>query len=244
MNYAVGFRAVVQGSQTVPLTLRLTASTLYRVTVNGKFLGHGPARAAHGYYRVDEWDLGLALTEETNVIGIEVAGYNVNSFYLLDQPSFLQAEILAGGAVLAATGDGMSFRAVAMEHRVQKVQRFSFQRPFIEACRLNSTTWHWRTEPDYAGAELGCALQPVVKLLPRGLAYPQFGTVGAAKLAATGTAWPQPNPNPVRDRSLTDIGKRLRGFPMQELVVIPSDDCQHFVFEMKGVNRHMDANTP
>lgn len=38
-----------------------------------------------------------------NILAIETAGYNVNSYYLLDQPSFLQAELLVDGQVAAST---------------------------------------------------------------------------------------------------------------------------------------------
>ena len=31
-----------------------------------------------------------------NVVAIEVAGYNANSYYFIDQPSFLQTEVVAG----------------------------------------------------------------------------------------------------------------------------------------------------
>ena len=70
-------------------------------------------------------------------MAVEVAGYNVNSFYLLDEPAFLQAEVVCDGAVLASTaGQGAAFEATILKHRVQKVQRYSFQRPFIEYYRL------------------------------------------------------------------------------------------------------------
>ena len=53
--------------------LRVTGHSVYRATLNGAFLGYGPARAAHGYYRVDEWDLTPRLRPGRNVIALEVA---------------------------------------------------------------------------------------------------------------------------------------------------------------------------
>ncbi|MBP1636540.1 MAG: hypothetical protein H6Q10_3114, partial [Acidobacteria bacterium] len=104
MNLLVGFRAEVRPPAQGNVVLRVAASTIYRARVNGAFAGHGPARAAHGFYRVDEWDITPALRPGANVVSLEVAGYNANSYYLLDQPSFLQAEVAAGERVLAATG--------------------------------------------------------------------------------------------------------------------------------------------
>ncbi|MDO4558989.1 MAG: hypothetical protein Q4C47_08490, partial [Planctomycetia bacterium] len=77
--------------------LRMTGSTIARVVVNGQMVGYGPARGPHGWFRIDEWKIGPYLEEEgVNHIEIEIAGYNSNSYYLLDQPSFLQAEIVDG----------------------------------------------------------------------------------------------------------------------------------------------------
>jgi alpha-L-rhamnosidase len=111
MNLLVGFRVVLAASPQQHAVLRVAASTLYRARVNGEFLGHGPARGPHGYYRVDEWDLRGKLVAGQNVVALEVAGYNCNSYYLLDQPSFLQAEIVADGKVLAWTSSWTARRA-------------------------------------------------------------------------------------------------------------------------------------
>ena len=105
MNLLVGFRAVVElaaGDNEKPV-LRVAAATIYRAWLNGQFLGCGPARGPHGYFRVDQWDLGGKLRPGKNLLALEVAGYNANSYSLLDQPSFLQAEVVAGQRVLAST---------------------------------------------------------------------------------------------------------------------------------------------
>ncbi|HDP35284.1 MAG TPA: hypothetical protein ENN29_09270 [Candidatus Hydrogenedentes bacterium] len=44
MNVFAGFRAVVETPATEPMAVRVAASTLYRLYVNGAFVGHGPAR--------------------------------------------------------------------------------------------------------------------------------------------------------------------------------------------------------
>ena len=107
MNLLVGFRAVVETPAHEKAVLRVAAATIYRAWVNGEFLGCGPARGPHGYFRVDQWDLSGKLKPGKNLVAIEVAGYNANSYYLLDQPSFLQAEVVAGDRVLASTaGEG------------------------------------------------------------------------------------------------------------------------------------------
>ena len=39
-------------------------------------MARGPARAAHGYFRVDQWDLTDKLVPAENLVALEVAGYN------------------------------------------------------------------------------------------------------------------------------------------------------------------------
>lgn len=204
-NLFVGFRAVIE----TPSTLRLTASSLYRVLVNGAFAAHGPARAGHGFYRVDEWPL------PPGVVSIEVAGYNANSFYLLDQPSFLQAEIIANGKVVAATG-GQGFEAVLLRDRVQKVQRYSFQRPFSEVWRL----------PGKAES-VKCVVVAAKELAPRRVPYPTFAARSPVAHVAAGTVQKDELPKKVwKDRSLTGVGPKLAGFPEKELETIPSLELQ------------------
>ncbi len=229
MNLLVGFRAVVAAPAAQNAVLRVAASTLYRASVNGSFLGHGPARGPHGYYRVDEWDLSGKLAAGQSVVAIEVAGYNCNSYYLLDQPSFLQAEIVADGKVLASTGgEGVPFTAAVLEHRVQKVQRYSFQRPFIEYYRLQPDTDRWLREPAAPWPVADCQVQPEKKLLPRHVLAPEFAVIPPVRHVSQGrTERRETVPKLWKDRSLVNVGPKLKGYPESELAVVPSIELQH-----------------
>jgi len=131
-NIHAGFRAVLPAAGKQSAVLRLTGATIYRVFLNGEFIHHGPARGPHGFYRVDELDLSDRIKPGGNLIAVEVAGYNTNSFAYLNQPSFLQAEIRVDGKVAAATGRN-GFEALRLPERIQKVERYSFRHPFMEA---------------------------------------------------------------------------------------------------------------
>ena len=102
--------------------LLVAASSLYRLFVNGSFAAYGPARGPKGYFRVDEIDLTPFLTQGANSLCIEVTGYNCNSFYLMNQPSFLLAEVTAGGQILAHTARAGRFACSVVTQRVQKLQ--------------------------------------------------------------------------------------------------------------------------
>jgi len=227
-NLFVGFRAVVDVPEGRRVLLRMTASTVYRAFVNGRFCGYGPARGPHGYYRVDQWDLTGSVGPGKNVIAVEVAGYNVNSYYLLDQPSFLQAEVMAGGKVLAATaGDGVSFEATVLTERVQKVQRYSFQRPFTEVYRMTVDHGRWRRDTDAKISTVPCATLPPKRLIPRGVPNPTFSSRPAVWHVSQGDI---ETGRDVKDlwkgRSLTGIGPKLGGYPEAELATVPTIELQ------------------
>jgi alpha-L-rhamnosidase len=231
MNLLVGFRAVIDappgGGKEVEL--HVAASTIYRAWLNGRFLGCGPARGPHGHYRVDVWKLSLKPRPGGNVVAIEVAGYNANGYYLLDQPSFCQAEVAAGDRVLASTaGEGRPFDARILDFRVQKVQRYSFQRPFIEVYRLAPGWDTWRLDPQAPPGTAELAVQPAKALLARGVPYPEsdlkrpVGLVGAGKVerrAKVESLW--------KDRSLVDVGPKLKGYAEKDLAVVISTEMQY-----------------
>ncbi len=146
MNRTVCFVATLPATDK-PVTLAAAASCAFVLTVNGVYVAHGPARCCHGYFRVDEYDLSKYLTKEINTIALRVASYNVNAFSYLNQPGFLCAEIAVGGEIKAATGkDG--FKAYPVTERVNKVQRYSFQRTFVETYKLFEGAFDYEVNPN------------------------------------------------------------------------------------------------
>lgn len=227
-NLTVAFRAVFNARKADRATLRLTGHALYRAFVNGEFVAHGPARAGQGFYRVDEWPLAPHLRSGANVVVIEVAGYNANSYYLFDLPSFLQAELVVNGKVAASTaGQGVPFEAMVVKERVQKVQRYSFQRPFIEVWRLTSGWDNWRKEPAAKFEKTRCAVVGDKALLPRRVPYPTFAVSRPVAHLSRGQVQKGELPKKLwKDRSLTAVGPLLGGFPEAELATIPSTELQ------------------
>ncbi len=234
MNATMGFRAIVRcGRAPSNALLRVATSGLYRCYVNGETVGHGPARGPHGYYRVDEWELAGALKPGDNLIAVEVAGYNVNSYYLLNQPSFLQAEVEADGSVVAYTSADAAagdFPGSRLPERTQRVQRYSFQRTFVEYYRMNAGSEGWRLRGDAEFAAASCAEAPPKALLPRGVPYPKLRLRTPSALEATGRFRSDGRPESYwRDRSLTGIGPAFAGFPLEELELIVSDELMETV---------------
>ena len=104
LNRHLIFRETVKALKGVSLSI--AAADFYRLTVNGKFVGFGPARTAKGYARVDRYDLSAEKEnpDGKNEIVIEVAGYACKSLSTVWQASFLCAEITENGIVTKYTG--------------------------------------------------------------------------------------------------------------------------------------------
>jgi len=228
MNYMVGFRAVVNVPKQDTAILKIAVSTLYRVFINGEFIGYGPARAARGYFRVDELDVTNKLAEGKNVVVIEVAAYNIDNTYIMEQPEFLQAELVLGDTVLASTcGEGILFEARLCKERVQKVPRYSLQRGFVEYYRFDSHYEDWKTKLDYKFQPLRCKVLPEKNLLLRMVDYPDYTLRLPVKEIETST---------FEDNSLADtfwmprytpmVGRITKGFANDELEVNPIRDLQ------------------
>lgn len=226
MNVTCGIKARFMSDRQSPALVRVTASSRYRVFVNGLFCGHGPATGPHGYYRVDEWNLAPYLSSGENHVAIETAGYNVNSFYVLDQPSFVQAEIEQGGRIEAATGsEGHPFDVFVLPERVRRVQRYSFQRAFIEAYEFTPGVHDWRSSEALPAAPAPWELQAEKQLLPRRVGYPRFEVALPTDILATGNFAVSDSPAPPwRDRSLTGVGPAFKGYRVEELALLPTDE--------------------
>lgn len=219
MNVSLIFSAEIDIPDTAGIILRSTGATIMRIRVNGEFVGYGPARGPHGWFRIDEWDLSSKLHPGHNTVQIEISGYNSNSFYLTDQSSFLAAEIVDGrGKILAATGVDSAgalslFSALDQTgRRLQKVQRFSFQRPFIEV-------YDYRRPCGTAPL----AEQRQVQYLPRRVPYPEFAILRPSAWLRRGRLSTAEVEKPWRDRSITNIGPELKGYKMDDLEILLSD---------------------
>jgi len=245
MNIFAGFRAVFEAPPDAKVFLRIAASSLYRGWLNGEFLCHGPARGPHGFYRVDEWDLTGKLAKGKNLIAFEVAGYNINGFYLIDQPAFIQAEIVADGKVLASTnGKGVKFDTAILPERVRKVLRYSFMRPFTEAYKLSPGYDDWKQKASAKFKAEALAVQDEKKLIERRIPCSRFEIRPLVFDVAEGTFNTGIAPEKVvKDRSMTDIGTKIKGFKEEELEFHPWVELQQTkIVSQKEINAPVFTN--
>lgn len=135
MNFQAGFKCTFEADCEKEYILKITGATLYAIYLNNEFIFYGPARAPHGYLRVDEVPLRVQAGE--NTLCISVAGLNCRSFYTRNMKSFVQAEVLENDNVVACTG--RDFKGISLDGiKERKVYRYSYQRNFTEVWTLDN----------------------------------------------------------------------------------------------------------
>jgi alpha-L-rhamnosidase len=219
MNIQGAFHAAFSlegsASDTTDATVRISAASLYRLTVNGRFAAYGPARAPHGFARVDVIDIAPLLRRGLNEVCVEVAGYHCYSFYTLKQLSFVCAEVQVDDSVVAATG--RDFTGARVLAREQKVFRYSFQRAFSEVWDLG------RPDLSVPVQEIALGLQ----WLARGVAAPDHAIRSADALLARGTVETDPDlPLRKNERYILGISETCSGFAEDEIPYRPYYDYQ------------------
>lgn len=208
MNVTVTFihkRKINKGSE-----IKIAASNLYRIFINGELKGYGPARAAHGYSRVDKYSLEEYAGNDA-VISVEVYSAQVPVYYFIMEDPFFACELSENGKTIATADD---FDAYVTEERIRNVRRFAFQRPFTEI-------YSFRSDPsDFYMGNTGKRKKavkisvPVNKLLERRVSYPllqkthpEFIEFGSVKTGST----------PKEDINFCEPENELIGFRREDI---------------------------
>lgn len=225
VNCRVQFKAVCEKAANA--YIHIATSGVYQLWINGKFVSYGPARAGKNHFRMENIDISAYLTNEKNTVVIEVAGYYCSNFYIMQQDSFLQAEIISEDKVLTATG--YDFSARINPNYVRKIQRYSYQRTFAEAYK-NANIDAFFTDlmqGDEAVAE--CDEKTII---PRNVAYPQFEKTTAKAVFSGSVEKIIPNEY-VYDRYCISVGMKegeATGWKLNEVDALPERDYQEMKF--------------
>lgn len=218
MNCELAFGTSVPQMKNVRIFI--ATSGIYRLWINGIFKAAGPARAAHGYFRVDEYEIGDMLIEAENEIVIEVLGYYVNSYDTLNQNSFLTAEVRNGNDIVVYTGK--DFYIYDRKQRIRKVQRYSFQRAFIDA-------YHLTKKKSFTEEKIEVQKEPCY--IKREVRYPQFEVLKPEAIIEEGKVKFVPDKEKViKEQEYYQISPVLLGFPYHQVKEHVSEEAQKFIF--------------
>ena len=224
MNYRAQFKTKFDYNGNVSVNLSLATSCIYNLFVNGVFVAYGPARTGKGHFRVDNLDITDFLKKGENAVVIEACGYNSTSFYIQKQSSFLIAEICFENRAVYWTGK--HFTARKNPFYIQKSQRYSYQRPMVEAYNITYSDTFFTDNTD--GGEVIAEVKGGI-YLPRITEEPFYECLNA-KPISSGAVGITDNQNITYDRSVTQIGDELSGFKLSELEVFVTKECQQFEF--------------
>ncbi len=170
-NLRVQFKAFCREGNDAEI--HLATSGIYQLWVNGRFVSYGPARAGRNHFRMEMISIGHLLNKPCNTVVIEVVGYNTENYYIQNQPSFFQGEIVMSHDVAAATG--FDFSARVNPYYYQKMQRYGWQRPMLEGYRYTDPQDAFFTDASVGHEELGVCCQQ--KIIERTAPYPLFETM-------------------------------------------------------------------
>ena len=234
VNSSVAFTTHFDWDGKAPLQLRLAGCSIFKVFVNGEFAAYGPARGPHGWFRMDEWDLSRVARKGGNRLSIVGVAYNTTTYYIVEHEPFLQAEVLSGGKVVRATGDGKW--DASFTERVRKAQRYSLQRAQSEVYEVPQYgSWEWWKRDGFVGKSLVITNAPSVKLLERGAPYPKFEIDGTYRptdvLAVSLRTGDLGHPPHLWDEKSSFLGPT---YPTAELKYIPSVDWWKRTIESKA----------
>lgn len=224
MHLRLRFKTILERPEAADCIVKLATSGIYNLYVNGKFVAYGPARAGRGHFRIDEYDVLPYLQEGKNVVVIEVCGYNITSYYLQKQPAFLTAEITAGGNVICYTG--RDFTAQQNPNYLQKVQRYSPQRPTVETYRIKACDAY--LEDLTVGTE-ELAVVNGGSYLPRNTLYPLFECTAAEPIERGTVTYFEPE-ELWRSHTFTSAKPGLNNFDPAEYEIIVTDYNQKMRF--------------
>lgn len=229
-NISLDFTTKINSGENVKLYL--AASTSFEVFVNENFVCHGPARCAHDYYKVEELLLDKLLTKQENFVRIRVVGYNQDSYCYLNKPSFICAEIVENQNVLVATGT--NFNAAVTLDRVQKVPRYSKQRPSCEVFKFDEAVNMNFPKENVKAVELEVCEEK--NFLKRDVLQSEYKKITPKKFIDTGSFTTHEVEEWVKTNPAFLLYSERSGFEMNELECLPLEEYSQLSFTSESKN--------
>ncbi len=206
-------------------TLKLAAASLYRVYVDGVFTSFGPQRAAEGYARFEN------ISAKGKRIVVEVENLFVETFWVIKQPPFFACEVeTATGKVYSAD----NFVCRILTDRVQKAQRYSYQRGFAETYVMAQDRSALYLGKDYDAKVAEVEEVAIPTLLPSIVDKPKYNVHTKQTLVEKGCVGEDASLPVWRDRAHWLVGTILEGYKEEEWEDRLTDEASRFTYHSAG----------
>jgi len=120
-NQTVLFQKEFEVKKTDGALLQITADSWYRVSVNGKWIHDGPARAYPEYFQYDEHDISAALKKGRNKIEVIARYFGIGTFHQIPQAAGLRAALLVDGGVVGTDANWQAAPSNAWKQWTPKI---------------------------------------------------------------------------------------------------------------------------
>ena len=200
----------------------LSAASCYKVIADGKLMGFGPNRTAHGYARAAVYPF------NAQYITVEVQSHFVPNFCWVKREPFFACVLKTESGKEYFAED---FNCFALSDRVQKVRRYSFQRGFCETyINEKDRTALYFCKPQNAFPRVKTEKAELPHLLPSETLNPALSEIFAEKVIDSGYCKTSPGIAVYVDRTETLIGTVIEGFKRGEWQDFSTDEISRITY--------------
>ena len=200
----------------------LSAASCYKVIADGKLMGFGPNRTAHGYARAAVYPF------NAQYITVEVQSHFVPNFCWVKREPFFACVLKTESGKEHFAED---FNCFALSDRVQKVRRYSFQRGFCETyINEKDRTALYFCKPQNAFPRVKTEKAELPHLLPSETLNPALSEIFAEKVIDSGYCKTSPEIAVYVDRTETLIGTVIEGFQRGEWQDFSTDEISRITY--------------
>ena len=200
----------------------LSAASCYKVIADGKLMGFGPNRTAHGYARAAVYPF------NAQYITVEVQSHFVPNFCWVKREPFFACVLKTESGKEYFAED---FNCFALSDRVQKVRRYSFQRGFCETyINEKDRTALYFCKPQNVFFRVKTEKAELPHLLPSETLNPALSEIFAEKVIDSGYCKTSPEIAVYVDRTETLIGTVIEGFKRGEWQDFSTDEISRITY--------------
>jgi alpha-L-rhamnosidase len=206
--------------------LLIAAIQVYRLFIDNKFVGYGPARTALGNVRIDEY----IVSPGKHIISVEIASYRINTYYLINEPPFIGIQAIND----TQSFDIDDFSAYLLNDRVKVVQRYSYQRDFIEIYHQSQCRSCFYSGESVKYPEVKLAEVKGSNIINRNVSYVPLENYSDIQLIEKGTFSYDPT-LPVWDDRCLYTSKIFLGYDYSLVKEKPTDYCSRLVYTARNI---------